>query len=875
MRSPIIRFYGAALLALAGACAGSTEPTSRPVPAAMQVVSGDPQSGAAGTELAQPLVAKVVDAAGVPIRGQVVNFRVTAGGGSVFAGTATTSASGIAQERWTLGTVAGVEQTVEARAVDNETGIAVIFATFHATATAGAPATMTIVSGDQQSAAAGAPLPDSLLVRVVDRYDNPVQGLAVTWAAPGEAGTITPATSTTSATGHASAKWTAGAAAGSYQVRASVPATATPPVPPVDFRATVVAAAPAAIVKIAGDAQTVNPGTAVPVAPSVRVTDQLNPVAGATVVFAVATGGGSVAGGTTTTNASGIATVGGWTLGSASGANTLIATVNGVSTTFTATARWQSSDVSVIIDSPTANALAGDTLNVSARVSSTYQVASVRAIAAGRQADLALGSGSWTGSLSLAGLPRDTVSVIVRATDIKGAVSETIVVVNHDRGPTLTFVSPLGYAVARPTLDLGASCTDDDPAGCKSVVARLRCVDNEYACPYTNGAVLASGTTSVGTISLAAYEGQKVELSITATDSRGQSVTSNVGVFVESSAKLAEVVRVPGRAWDYRGGRTLYSEVKISGDRCGDRYNYTGTAVRDASGAVQVIPFSRPLFPRRSVLMAAGAIGADASSFNQVMEWRDGTVRETPLTSYSAFDANDRFAAFASGGKPNSAVPLYRRNLTTGVDELVTSAVPVYGDSPGTICNAMNADVAREPNFRVAPNGDVVYISTGGLYRFRDGTSTLVKANGWSPVTDGINVVFQNAATSSTYPSTYETVLWDGTSETVLASGEPAMSYAVFEGWTAFIKSDVNGALQAWTRSPSGTLQKVTAFGASFKIEAVGPDGSVIGTVGRKRYAVSPTGTATEVGSSQGVVLSYREGGFFVLLGQLVLRITP
>jgi hypothetical protein len=67
-----------------------------------------------------------------------------------------------------------------------------------------------------------------------------------------------------------------------------------------------------------------------------------NPVQGVTVDFAVASGGGSITGASTTTNASGIATVAGWTLGTGAGANTLTATaqgsgINGNPITFTAT----------------------------------------------------------------------------------------------------------------------------------------------------------------------------------------------------------------------------------------------------------------------------------------------------------------------------------------------------------------------------------------------------------------------------------------------------------------------------------------------------------------------------------------------------------
>ncbi|HMG12127.1 MAG TPA: Ig-like domain-containing protein [Gemmatimonadaceae bacterium] len=69
------------------------------------------------------------------------------------------------------------------------------------------------------------------------------------------------------------------------------------------------------------------PGTAVLELPSVVVRDENGaPLAGAPVTFAVTSGGGSVTGASATTNASGIATVGSWTIGSASTVNTLTAT---------------------------------------------------------------------------------------------------------------------------------------------------------------------------------------------------------------------------------------------------------------------------------------------------------------------------------------------------------------------------------------------------------------------------------------------------------------------------------------------------------------------------------------------------------------------
>jgi hypothetical protein len=71
---------------------------------------------------------------------------------------------------------------------------------------------------------------------------------------------------------------------------------------------------------------TASPGTPVTNPPSVLLSDLKGaPVAGAVVTFTVTSGGGTVTGATATSNASGVATVGSWTLGTAAGANTLSA----------------------------------------------------------------------------------------------------------------------------------------------------------------------------------------------------------------------------------------------------------------------------------------------------------------------------------------------------------------------------------------------------------------------------------------------------------------------------------------------------------------------------------------------------------------------
>jgi hypothetical protein len=134
--------FASAVVVLAVACSDSpveTRPTIGSL--SFNIVSGDGQSALANTELADPLVVQVVNERGRAVRDQIVNFRVVAGGGSVFAGTSLTNADGIAKEWWTLG--ASGAQSVEVRAVNPATGEKQVFATFNATITVPPPPSIT------------------------------------------------------------------------------------------------------------------------------------------------------------------------------------------------------------------------------------------------------------------------------------------------------------------------------------------------------------------------------------------------------------------------------------------------------------------------------------------------------------------------------------------------------------------------------------------------------------------------------------------------------------------------------------------------------------------------------------------------------------
>lgn len=320
---------------LAGGCNGEVVGGGHR-PAEVLVVSGDLQTGTAGQELPQPLVVKVVDDAGRPVRDQLVNFRVIAGGGSVFAGSALTNKDGIAQERWTLGTVAGDTQRVEARAVDPETGEGLVFAVFRAIATPAAAAGISAVQ-PTLTGMPGTPVADSAAALVRDQYGNPVPGVTVNWAVTSGGGSVSPASSTTNAQGIARAQWTLGGSVTTPQtLQASAGASMN-----ATFTATASVGAGATLTAVSGGGQTSQVFTPFAQPLVVEVRQNGVPVHGAEVQWTTSSSTGSFgefghATVTTATDAQGRASVI-WKPGSQAGTQTATATLMDASVNFVGT----------------------------------------------------------------------------------------------------------------------------------------------------------------------------------------------------------------------------------------------------------------------------------------------------------------------------------------------------------------------------------------------------------------------------------------------------------------------------------------------------------------------------------------------------------
>ena len=135
MRRPVI-LLPFLILVLGTACDSPAGVAGRDVRLLLKL-GGDGQSGAPGTELANPLSVAAYDFESRPMAGVEVSFTVRSGGGSVSPRTVLTNENGIATSRWTLGGSTGAQEAVASVQVRGEALSAEFLATAAAPAETG------------------------------------------------------------------------------------------------------------------------------------------------------------------------------------------------------------------------------------------------------------------------------------------------------------------------------------------------------------------------------------------------------------------------------------------------------------------------------------------------------------------------------------------------------------------------------------------------------------------------------------------------------------------------------------------------------------------------------------------------------------------
>ncbi|HET6762885.1 MAG TPA: hypothetical protein VFH27_04410, partial [Longimicrobiaceae bacterium] len=449
--------------------------------------------------------------------------------------------------------------------------------------------------------------------------------------------------------------------------------------------------------------------------------------------------------------------------------------------------------------------------------------------------------------LDLSGLPFGYLTLEAYVTVGATTYSTTRRII-HDLPPTVAVTAPGAQEpVQGGTLHVAATCSDDDPAGCASLVVQI--VDGALVTQ------VAAGTTSVNaTVPVSTYDGRTVTVRFIATDSRGNATQAARQVLVDTNPHVVVLAGVPGRLLDADDTRLLYL------DSAGALVMRTR-----ASGADEVV-VGASRFPQEAYLSPSGAIFiAAVTDWFAVFDWQPGAApvqaNPSPAKSDQSLVVKGGWAIWVRGQT------LMRRDLTARTNTVISTKTGDFG-------------------FDVAANGDVVY-SEGGTYavhRYRGGVDEVVGPASAGlyksfAVTDGNLVVYSSVLPGPS--DMYRIYVYEPTTgETTLSSdapyrGETSGRYQVAGGWTAYVARDGTGEEQIWRRSPSGVIEQVNPPGTDPYLIGLGTDGSVLYGSGTRRYLARPGSSAIDVGYWAGERAIWLNGRFLVLRGGYLLQINP
>jgi len=282
------------------------------------ISGGNNQTGAAGTTLPVSISVVATDSyTGAPVPNVPVTFADNGAQGNFSSTTVITDSTGTAKTSYTL---PATPMTVTITASSSNT----TSATFTETAVVGAPATLALFSGANQSATVATTLPAPIVMKVKDAKGNAVSGVSVTFS-DNSTGSFNPVTAITDSSGKASTSYTLPTKAAVVKVTASS-GTLTP----VTISEKGVAGDPTTMNILGGNNQTAPRGTTLSKALGVSVKDQYgNAVPNTTVNFSDNGAGGTLSNPAPVTNGSGQVSVT-YTLPNAPGTVQITATVTGV-----------------------------------------------------------------------------------------------------------------------------------------------------------------------------------------------------------------------------------------------------------------------------------------------------------------------------------------------------------------------------------------------------------------------------------------------------------------------------------------------------------------------------------------------------------------
>ncbi|HEX8334595.1 MAG TPA: hypothetical protein VF622_18365, partial [Segetibacter sp.] len=458
----------------------------------------------------------------------------------------------------------------------------------------------------------------------------------------------------------------------------------------------------------------------------------------------------------------------------------------------------------------------GDAVSISVRITSTYQLSTVKASVAGRETSLTYtgidrDGSSFSGSLSLVGTKHgDTVDILVTAVDYLGNQKTANRKVIYDVRPVLTLESPLNETVARPTVRLKFKCEDID--SCK-IQVRFPVTGINHT-DYYGAKTVFSGTVkdSLDTIlDLSQFDGVSGRLEISATDKRNYMVTSSSFIYVDTNPYLNEIVASDTKIIDFNYGKVLsYGKEKLSYPVLIDVDTKQKTSIPiklqarfiNYNGSVSSFEYGK-VTPYGAFIQGLDSFQSQQSfPYSSIYEFNKGAIELARFTTTAG-----KFAIGTTRDPVSNVYTLYLRDLETKQNTVVST-------------------ISEYSTYSLSANGLVVFTDyyERTLFTYKDGIKTKIadnfNASDNFPLTDGKNIVYKKF---TPYCCGY-LQLYNGQS-TILVKDSlhndfyPYRNYQLNHKFVAYTKIGSSGQKQVWLYDSLGKHSQITYFGDDTEID--------------------------------------------------------
>lgn len=739
---------------------------------------------------------------------------------------------------------------------------------------------------NDQRATVGTALPNLIRILARDGNGNPTPNITVKFNITKGNGRLTSNSVVTGKDGIAITEWTLGQVSAPYiesndamrsivlEPNNELTVTLENLSNEIKLFATGIAGAPASIEKIKGDNQIGGIGLFTTEEPAVIVKDQYgNSINGVDVLFSVANDDSFIRcsdffdsqsctvattlmpliGGTGSLDLK--AQILSWQLGQEFKTYTISASVVGFANITPVTFTANIPDVYVSIESPLQDTIVGDAVNITANITSKYQLTSVIASADTSNAPLTFNNSRWNGNLAMPSIPPGDSIITVKATDVFGTIYEATLPVRLDRDPVISEFSMPSFA--GPEFSFLIKCIDDNQAHDPFIILAVEGV-------YENPILAADSNIIAQEISLEKYNGKILNLTTTCVGSGqiGANPTSvlSKSIYVDSSSKLNFHSEIDGLILDFSDRRILFEKTSPTSKTLFVKNLLTDITTEITSSNNIDTYFDGHLY-------SSGVVYSSNVEDTIINVWNGSDTTSTDITGN--YIVSGDFVLFSQQTE-NNEYQLVLRNLLLQSNEVITTTSYDLSDR-----SMVNSD------------GAVVYLSYEfNVYRYENNSITQLTNNGSSSVNAEYRYYNPKIVGDKTYyiksaliqngsERTNSIILNDGMSETIV---HPDIGNSVFiesNGFFGLLKVFEDGTTQIFRIDQDGNMEQLSFFGSpTGSLDAITPDGTIFfhNQLLNKSYRAKYNQPAEEIGSAIGSLI-YSDGHPFVIMGGTILEI--